>query len=137
MVRSKVDKGISTDLCTGRDRIVLPWLPQYRHVRVALSLSSLAMPPRRLIRLIPLVWYPKPCVLGFAFPAPSEQPVPHIQQCQCRCTLPKIQPHRQLWQGPLAPGKQPLTYHVSGEPLFYVFHEIGLGNWHLGQKERV
>lgn len=80
MVRSKVDKGISTDLCTERDRIVLPRLPQYRHVRVALSLSSLAMPPRRLITL---VWYLKPCVLGFSFPAPSEQPMPHIQQCQC------------------------------------------------------
>lgn len=74
---------------------MLPQLRQYRHVRVALSLSSLPMPPRRLIIL---VWYPRPCVLGFASPAPSEQPVPHIQQCQRCCTLPKIQPRRQLWQ---------------------------------------
>lgn len=77
------------------NRTVLPPLAQYRHVRVALSLSSLVMLPRRLIIL---VWYPKPCVLGFSSPAPSKQPVPHIQQCQCCCTLPEIQPCRQLWQ---------------------------------------
>lgn len=111
-------------VCMERDGILLPPLLEYKQVRVALSFTSLAMP---------LYWcvIPNPVSLALSPLLPPSSLCHTFHSASTFVPCLKSSPTDKILQDCWL-----LTYHISGEPFFYVFHEIGLRNRHLGQKEK-